>query len=97
MFYESDLEKTIIDLLVEIGYEYLSDDNPWIVERELSSFINEEILYTQLKKINKNVSDRIINEVIRQVKNIDNPSLFERNKIFHEYLINGITIGFKTL
>jgi len=92
MFYESDLEKTIIDLLIEVGYEYLSDDNPWIVERELSSFVNEEIFYQQLKKINKNLSDRIINEVIRQVKNIDNPSLFERNRIFHEYLVNGITV-----
>lgn len=92
MFYESDLEKTIIELLIEQEYEYLDETNTWIVERELSSFINEEVLYEQLKKINKDLSDKNIYEAIRIIKNIDNPSLFVRNKQFHDYLVNGITI-----
>lgn len=92
MFYESDLEKTIIELLIEQEYEYLDETNIWIVERELSSFINEEVLYEQLKKINKDLSDKNIYEAIRVIKNIDNPSLFVRNKQFHDYLVNGITI-----
>ena len=92
MFYESDLEKTIIELLIEQEYEYLDERNTWIVERELSSFINEEVLFEQLKKINDGLSDKNIYEVIRIIKNIDNPSLFVRNKQFHDYLVNGITI-----
>lgn len=92
MFYESDLEKTIIELLIEQEYEYLDGTNTWIVERELSSFINDEVLYEQLKKINKDLSDKNIYEAIRIIKNIDNPSLFVRNKQFHDYLVNGITI-----
>ena len=92
MFYESDLERTIIDLLIESKYEYLDENNSWLIDRELSSFINEEVLFEQLKKINNHVSDKNIYEVIRIIKNIDNPSLFIRNKQFHDYLVNGVTV-----
>lgn len=92
MFYESDIEKTIIDLLVDKGYSYLDDNSNWIVERQLSDFINEDTLLQQLVLINKGVKNKILEEAIRTIKNIDHPSLFERNKIFHQYLVNGITI-----
>ena len=92
MFYESEVEKTIIELLQDKGYSYIDDKNNWIVERQLSDFINEELLLQQLTIINKGVENRILEEAIRTIKNIDHPSLFERNKIFHQYLVNGITI-----
>lgn len=92
MFYESDVEKTIIELLIDKGYSYIDDTNDWLIERQLSDFINEELLLEQLIIINKGVKNRILEETIRTIKNIDHPSLFERNKIFHQYLVNGITI-----
>lgn len=92
MFYESDIEKTIIDLLVDKGYSYLDDNSNWIIERQLSDFINDDVLLQQLVLINKGVKNKILEEAIRTIKNIDHPSLFERNKIFHQYLVNGITI-----
>ena len=42
MFYESDIEKAIIELLIDKGYSYIDDTNNWVVERQLSDFINEE-------------------------------------------------------
>lgn len=92
MFYESDIEKAIIELLIDKGYSYIDDTNNWVVERQLSDFINEELLLERLTIINKGVKNKILEEAIRIIKNIDHPSLFERNKIFHHYLINGITI-----
>lgn len=92
MFYESDIEKTIIESLIEIGYEYVNDDNEWVQERKLSDFINEQLLLKQLIKINKDVNLKILEEAIKIIENIDHPSLFERNRIFHQYLIDGITI-----
>ena len=56
MFYESDVERTIIESLVELGYSYVGDDNEWVQERKLSDFINEQVLMTQLAKINKGVN-----------------------------------------
>ena len=92
MFYESDIEKAIIELLIDKGYSYIDDTNNWVIERQLSDFINEELLLERLTIINKGVKNKILEEAIRTIKNIDHPSLFERNKIFHQYLINGITI-----
>ena len=92
MFYESDVERTIIELLKDCGYSYMDDTNNWVVERKLDDFINEQLLLDQLSKINKGVKNRILEEAIRIIKNIDHPSLFERNKIFHQYLVDGITI-----
>lgn len=92
MFYESDVERTIIELLKDCGYSYMDDTNNWVVERKLDDFINEQLLLDQLSKINKGVKNRILEEAIRTIKNIDHPSLFERNKIFHQYLVDGITI-----
>jgi type I restriction enzyme R subunit len=48
MFYESDVERTIIELLQDKGYSYIDDANNWVVERQLSDFINEELLLQQL-------------------------------------------------
>ncbi len=92
MFYESEVERTIIELLTDKGYSYIDDTNNWVVERQLSDFINEELLLHQLTIINKGVKNRILEEAIRNIKNIDHPSLFERNKMFHHYLVDGITI-----
>lgn len=92
MFYESDVEKAIIELLTDNGYSYIEETNNWLVERQLSEFINEELLLQQLAIINKGVKTNILEEAVRTIKNIDHPSLFERNKMFHQYLIDGITI-----
>ena len=92
MFYESDVERAIIESLAELGYSYVGDDNEWVQERKLSDFINEQVLMTQLVKINKGVSLKILEEAVKTIKNIDHPSLFERNRIFYNYLVDGITI-----
>lgn len=92
MFYESDVERTIIELLIDKGYSYIDDTNNWGIERQLSDFINDELLLQQLAIINTGVKNKILEEAIRIIKNIDHPSLFERNKIFHQYLIDGITV-----
>ena len=92
MFYESDVEKTIIEQLQDLGYSYMDDSNSWVQDRDLSAFINEEVLLERLILINKGVKVSILEEAIKIIKNIDHPSLFERNKIFHNYLVDGITI-----
>ena len=76
MFYESDIEKAIIELLIDKGYSYIDDTNNWVVERQLSDFINEELLLERLTIINKDVKNKILEEAIRIIKNIDHPSLF---------------------
>lgn len=92
-FSESNLEDALIELITSKGYRYMDNlFDDWIVSRKLSEFINKELLLLQLKKINLGIRDEILIDVINKIEIIDNPSLFERNKIFHNYLVKGITI-----
>lgn len=95
MVYESLIEESIIQLLQRLDYEFIDEKYPWIQDRTLDTFINEDLLFESISKINKTTDAKIINEAINIIKRIDNPSLFERNMKFHRYLIDGITIESK--
>lgn len=92
IFTENDLEKAIIDKLCNLGYIYLNASDPWTVQRQLSDFINDSLLLEQLQIINPNIQTDILEKAIAMLKNIDNPSLFERNHIVHKWLTDGIQI-----
>ena len=49
-------------------------------------FINVELLKNCLLKINSVKERRIIEEAVKTIQRIDNPSLFERNYQFHRML-----------
>lgn len=89
-FTESSLEIAIIERLMEIGYDYAIDTDGWFLSRPLDSFINEELLLDRLIAINPSVKISILEQAISDLKNIDNPSLFERNHIVHKWLTDGM-------
>lgn len=91
-FCESNLENALIEQLCELGYEYAIDADEWTVERTLDSFINERLLLDRMVRINPGVKKSILEEAIANLKKIDSPSLFERNHIFHKYLVDGMQI-----
>ena len=95
MRFESMVEETIISYLKRLDYVLVDDDDLWLQNRQLDEFINEELLLDCLSRINKTNDIEILDEVLRKIKNIDNPSLFEKNKQFHKHLIEGITIDSK--
>lgn len=91
-FTESSLEVAIIEQLTELGYDYAIDTDQWSLSRSLDSFINEELLLDRLTAINPGVKTDILEQAIAMLKNIDNPSLFERNHIIHKWLTDGIQV-----
>ena len=91
-FTESSLEVAIIEQLTELGYDYAIDTDQWSLSRSLDSFINEELLLDRLTAINLGVKTDILEQAIAMLKNIDNPSLFERNHIVHKWLTDGIQV-----
>ena len=91
-FTESDLEVAIIEQLEELGYDYAIDTDQWCLSRSLDSFINEELLLDRLMVINTGVKVPVLKQAIDTLKNIDNPSLFERNHIIHKWLTDGIQV-----
>lgn len=91
-FTESSLEVAIIEQLTELGYDYAIDTDQWSLSRSLDSFINEELLLDRLTAINPGVKTDILEQAIAMLKNIDNPSLFERNHVVHRWLTDGIQV-----
>ena len=91
-FTESSLEVAIIEQLTELGYDYAIDTDQWSLSRSLDSFINEELLLDRLTFINPGVKTDILEQAIAMLKNIDNPSLFERNHIVHKWLTDGMQL-----
>lgn len=91
-FTESSLEVAIIEQLTELGYDYAIDTDQWSLSRSLDSFINEELLLDRLTAINLGVKTDILEQAIAMLKNIDNPSLFERNHVVHKWLTDGIQV-----
>lgn len=91
---ESDIENVIIDKLINLGYDFLNpdDENSWVCSRSLDEFIDVDLLRIQLLKINKGVKISLIDDAISSILRITNPSLFERNRTFHEYLTRGIEV-----
>lgn len=93
MVYESVVEESTIALLQKQGYELAEPDSSgWFSTRNLDDFINVELLESCLLKINSVKERRIIEEAVKTIQRIDNPSLFERNYQFHMMLIEGITV-----
>ena len=95
MIHEKIVEETIISLLQHKGYDFLDRTDEWVQTRNLDDFINHDLLMNALEKINPGLSDEILEETIKTIERIDNPSLYERNYQFHKYLTDGITIESK--
>ena len=95
MTHEKIVEETIISLLQKKGYDFLDRTDEWVQTRNLDDFINHDLLMNALEKINPGLSDEILEETIKTIERIDNPSLYERNYQFHKYLTDGITIESK--
>ena len=95
VYYESDIEEAIIQLLQNKNYEFINENDSWISDRNLDEFINKELLLDCLSRINGTNDFDILNEAVNTITRLENPSLFERNFAFHKYLIDGITIESK--
>lgn len=95
MVYESVIEEAIISLLQNKEYELIDENDFWVSNRKLDDFFNRNLLLETLKKINHIYDETILNEAINTLTRLENLSLFERNCLFHKYLIEGVTVESK--
>ena len=90
MFDEATLEKITMELLTNLGYETL---NGYELERKnYSNVILEDDLENAITKLNKNITNEDIKEVIRLIKNLDNNNTILNNKQFTQYLLEGVKV-----
>ena len=90
MFNEETLEKITMEILEELEYECI---NGYEMERtDFSKVILEEDLMEAISRINSNVDEEQLTEVMRQVKNLEHNNTILNNKQFTKYLIEGVSV-----
>ena len=90
MFNEETLEKITMEILNELEYECI---NGYEMERtDFSKVILEDDLKEAIRRINRNVNEEQLAEVMRQIKNLDNNNTVLNNKQFTKYLLEGVSV-----
>lgn len=91
-YVEDDYEKSIVELFdTFLGYEYVYGPN---IDRDFCSPLYEEVLVNSLNHLNRGLPDEAIQEALYALKNIENGELVQKNKVFMDYLQNGISVRF---
>ena len=90
MFNEETLENITMEILKELEYECI---NGYEMERrDYSKVILEDDLKNVIHKINNNVTDEQVTEVVRQIKNLEHNNTILNNKQFTKYLLEGCQV-----
>ena len=91
-FTEADYENSVLDLFREINYDYVYGPD---IERNLRSPLYDDILEESLYRINPNCNDKAIVDALYKLKNFENADLVTKNKVFMDYLQNGIPVKYQ--
>lgn len=89
---EAAYENSVIELFQHLGYTHVY--GPDIDNRDFNSPLYLDILEDSIYRINPNVPKSAIQEALFKIKNFDNGELLQQNKIFMDYLQNGITVRY---
>lgn len=89
---EAAYENSVIELFQHLGYTHVY--GPDVENRDFYSPLYLDILEDSIYRINPNVPKSAIQEALFKIKNFDNGELLQQNKIFMDYLQNGITVKY---
>lgn len=91
LFNETSYENSIIELFINMEYEYVYGPE---IERDFRCPFFETELEIALSRINAKKPLDAIQGAINKLKNIENASLVQKNTVFMDYLQNGISINY---
>ncbi len=89
---EDAYENSVIELFESMGYTHVYGLN--IEDRDFYSPLYEDVLVNALYKINPKLPESAIKEALYKLKNFENAELVQKNKLFMDYLQNGITVHY---
>lgn len=89
---ETAYENSVIELFQHLGYTHVY--GPDVENRDFNSPLYLDILEDSIFSINPNVPKSAIQDALFKIKNFDNGELLQQNKIFMDYLQNGITVKY---
>lgn len=89
---ENTLEKAIIMELEEKGYEYVYGPD---IERDYHEVILEECFRSSMLNINSEITQEIITETYKVIKNLGLLKMEDLNASFHKYLVEGVPVPYQ--
>lgn len=90
-FTESTYEQAVIELFEQMGYTHLYAPE---LERDYESPLLDAVLVDSLVRINKELPPEAIQEAVGKLKSFEGGSLVEKNRVFMDYLQNGIEVKY---
>ncbi len=91
-FNEDTLEKAIIEQFQSLEYEYSYGPN---IERDYSEVILKDYFFDCISGINKGITQDILEQAYKQIKNLGLIKLAEINEAFHKLLVEGVLVPYK--
>ena len=92
MVNENTLEQAIISELQEKGYDYIYGPD---IERDYHEVILEDCFRDSIFHINPGITEEIITESYKSIRNLGLLRLEELNAAFHKYLVEGVPVPYK--
>lgn len=90
-FTENDYELSLIELFQRLGYNYIPGME---TDHDYSSPLFVVEFETAIKRINEKLPQAAIQDALYKLKNYENGSLEQKNKVFMDYLQNGIPVSY---
>lgn len=91
-FNESSYENSIIELFEDLGYTHVYGPD---MTRDIRDPLMADQLRGSLEMINPTLPSAAINEAIYKLRNYEAGSLVSKNRVFMDYLQNGIQISYQ--
>lgn len=88
---ESTLEQAIIAELQQKGYEYLYGPD---IDRDYHEVILEDCFRASMININPGITQEILSEAYKTIKNLGLLKLEDLNASFHKYLVEGVPVPY---
>ena len=89
---ENTLEQAIISELQEKGYEYVYGPE---INRDYHEVILEDCFRTSMLNINPGITQEIISEAYKEIKNLGLLRVEDLNASFHKFIVEGVPVSYQ--
>lgn len=88
---EADYESSVMELFAGLGYEVVYGPE---IERDQRSPLYDEVLEDYIRRLNADLPEDAIADVLFKLRNFDNGDLVLCNEVFMDYLQNGVPVRY---
>ncbi|MCP4677808.1 MAG: type I restriction endonuclease subunit R, partial [Deltaproteobacteria bacterium] len=98
-FTESEVEQAALDWFADLDYQILpgpsiSPGEPTTERERYDQVVLDRRLREALARLNPSLPPTALEEAFRELSQIASPSLVEANRVFHGYLVDGISVEY---